>query len=69
MSRRDTLFAVGGGAIGAVLTYGSTQLSNAHLDAVPRRVVEGRKSEDSGDASVDPAMVANANLAWSLHQC
>jgi hypothetical protein len=75
MSRRDQLSVLSGGVIGAVVTYGSIQWSNTHSDAAPRghisaiETAEVGGADDNQDASVDPAMEANANLSQSLHEC
>jgi hypothetical protein len=75
MSRRDQLFILSGGVIGAVLTYGSVRWSNAHSGAAPRGEIsaiataEIGRGDDDRDATVDPAMEANANLSQSLHEC
>jgi hypothetical protein len=73
MTGREALFTVSGGVVGAIVVYGSIRLSDARPDVPPRDVVAIRTAEDGrdtgGDASVDPAMVANANLVESLREC
>jgi hypothetical protein len=71
MSRRDGLFALSGGIIGATAAFGVLWLSNARSHASPRQPTTGTTEggQDDGDAGVDPAMVANANLVESLHVC
>ncbi len=75
MTRREELCALGGGVLGAVMAYGSIRLSQARTAAGTRGdTVAIGTSEDHGpspdtDAAVDPAMLANANLTESLHEC
>jgi hypothetical protein len=72
---REQLFALSGGVIGAVVTYGSLRWSNAHSDVAPRgdnsasTAAEVDGADDDRDAGVDPAMEANENLIKSLHEC
>jgi hypothetical protein len=73
MSRHDGLFALGGGVIGAVVTYGSIRLSTVPADVAPRGDIAAIGSAEhggrDGDAGIDPAMTANENLTKSLHEC
>lgn len=72
MSKREGLFALGGGVIGAIATYGAIRLSNVHSDTAARQDIAGLGAADLGgsgaDAS-DPAIAANANLTQSLYEC
>jgi hypothetical protein len=72
---RERLFALCGAVIGAVGAYGGLRLSSAHSDTSPRGGIvaietadDGRRGSDA-DASVDPAMAANASLVESLREC
>jgi hypothetical protein len=73
MSKHAGLFALGGGVIGAVVTYGSIRLSNVHSDSAPQGDIApigiAEHGGPDGDASLDPAMMANANLTQSLYEC
>jgi hypothetical protein len=71
MSRRDGLFALSGGVIGAAVGCGALWLSSVRSDAAPRQPSSAATDGggDDGDAGADPAMIANANLAESLHAC
>jgi hypothetical protein len=72
---REALFTLSGGVVGAAVLYGSIRLSDARSDVPPRADVvaigtaEDGRQDSEGDASVDPAMVANANLVESLREC
>jgi hypothetical protein len=71
--RREHVFAIGGCIVGALVAYGSVRLSHAFSDGSGHE--SNVAAEATGDPapsaglSVDPAMVANANLTESLHQC
>jgi hypothetical protein len=73
MTRREQVFAFGGGIVGALVVYGSVRLSNPSSGRSGRE--NAMDAGGTGDpapslgGSVDPAMVANANLTESLHQC
>jgi hypothetical protein len=73
MTRREQVFAFGGGIVGALVAYGSVRLSHASSDGSGRE--NSMDAGSTGDpvpsvgGSIDPAMVANANLTESLHQC
>jgi hypothetical protein len=73
MTRREQVFAFGGCIVGALVAYGSVRLSNALSDSSVREntVAAGPTGDPAPSAggSVDPAMIANANLTESLHQC
>jgi hypothetical protein len=73
MTRRERVFAFGGCIVGALVAYGSVRLSSASSDGSGRQnsEVAGAMADPAPSAggSIDPAMVANANLAESLHQC
>jgi hypothetical protein len=71
MSRRDGLFALSGGVLGAAAAFGVLWLSNPRTYASPRQPATAAPEggRDEGEAGVDPAMVANANLVESLHVC
>lgn len=70
MTRRERLFTLSGGVIGAVVAYGLVRLSNAHSDTVSRGdVVAGAAEDEQGKDPNDPAMVANAHLTTSLEEC
>jgi hypothetical protein len=67
------LCVLSGGAIGAVVAYGSVRLSSAHSDTASRgELAAGTEDGDQGkdgEPKADPAMVANANLTTSLEEC
>jgi hypothetical protein len=73
MTRRERVFAFSGCIVGGLLAYGSVRLSSASSDGSGREniAVAGATADPapSDGGSVDPAMVANANLTESLHQC
>src|ERR1700722_2604520 len=74
MSRREGLFALSGCVTGALVTYGAIGLFDAQAGAAPTGEVptlgppQDSRPEPE-EASVDPAMVANANLVESLREC
>lgn len=68
------LSALGGGLVGAAAAYGAALLSSSPSAASARAASAPAIADDApqgtdGDAGVDPAMVANANLVESLRQC
>jgi hypothetical protein len=73
MTRAEALFSLIGGVVGFGLAGGSAWLLGAH--SAPRREVavlgttEDGTQDDAGNASVDLAMAANANLVESLREC
>jgi hypothetical protein len=75
VTRREKLFALSGGVVGVLAAYGSVRLSSAHADTAARADVvpvggaEDARPDEEGDPGTDPAMVANAGLAQSLHEC
>jgi hypothetical protein len=75
MTRAETLFALIGGVIGFGAAYGSVWLLNVHVNPVPRAgLVHSSAADDAamegdGDAGIDLAMAANANLVESLREC
>jgi hypothetical protein len=75
VTRHEKLFALSGGVMGVLATYGWVRLSNARADTAARVSVAAvggavdARPDDDGDPSTDPAMVANAGLAQSLLEC
>jgi hypothetical protein len=74
MSRREGLFALSGCVTGALVTYGSIWLFDVHPGAAQPGDVSTMGTAQDGrpereEASIDPAMVANANLVESLREC
>jgi hypothetical protein len=73
MSRREGLFALSGCVTGALVTYGAIWLFDVHPGAAPPSdgptTGTAQDRPDRDEASIDPAMAANANLVESLRQC
>jgi hypothetical protein len=72
MTRHEQLLTSTGVFVGVVLGCGSFWLASARGDpGAPHTAVASENPEagKGGDAGVDPAMVANANLVQSLYEC
>jgi uncharacterized small protein (DUF1192 family) len=75
MTGRDFVFAVAGTFVGAASALGASRLWSSASDAGTRGARRASAGLDDGrmtidqEPTVDPALVANANLVASLHAC